>query len=89
MPRAVGDRVVQASLGAQYLGCLLRLVVVSGARYPSCLAVYLCFLPGFVVYCARWPQSNVFGYHELFHASVLLGHVACVALDARFLLSRF
>lgn len=65
------------------------LVVVSGARYPSCLAVYLCFLPGFVVYCARWPQSNVFGYHELFHASVLLGHVACVALDARFLLSRF
>ena len=88
VPRAVGDRAVQVALGLQYLGCLLRLVAVSLEQTWSCALVYLSFLPGFVLYVARYPKNDVFGYHEYFHSSVLLGHVACVLLDARFLLGR-
>jgi len=33
------------------------------------------------MYATKWPKSGAFGYHEYFHASVLLGHLISMAFD--------
>ena len=41
------------------------------------------YAPGLVYYVLKKPKSERFGFHEYFHASVLLGHMSSMLLDLR------
>ena len=45
--------------------------------------IFFVYAPGLLLYVLKWPKSNFFGFHELFHTSVLAGHVVSMACDLR------
>lgn len=65
--------------------------VVSRHAYSSARAlpavtnalIFWVYAPGLILYVLKRPQDAVFGFHELFHTSVLAGHLSSMALDLR------
>ena len=57
--------------------------------------IFATYAPGLLLYVLKQPKSSVFGFHEYFHTSVIMGHVASIYFDlhdiaspcARFLLA--
>ena len=45
--------------------------------------IFALYAPGLVFYVLKKPKSDRFGFHEYFHASVLLGHMSSMLLDLR------
>ena len=45
--------------------------------------IFALYAPGLVFYVLKKPKSERFGFHEYFHASVLLGHMSSMLLDLR------
>ena len=68
--------------------CALRPVrAPPRARSAPCAVlnagIFWIYAPGLILYVLKKPQSQTFGFHEIFHTSVLAGHVASMALDLR------
>lgn len=82
VPKRAGHIGIKLTLAVQFVGFLGYLVSVA-AKSPiqASIAVYLCYLPGFALYATKWPKTRTFGYHEYFHSSVLLGHLASMGFD--------
>ena len=38
-------------------------------------------MPGFILYATKTPQNGAFGYHEIFHASVIVGNLLSMGFD--------
>ena len=73
-------------MGLQYFGPLAYLAVATpaaGGALALCLAVYATYGTGLALWALRLPKSQVFGYHELFHMSVVAGHVVSMAFDLK------
>jgi hypothetical protein len=45
--------------------------------------IFAVYAPGLLLYVLKWPKSNIFGFHEWFHTSVLAGHVVSMVSDLR------
>ena len=84
VPRYAGHIAVKLTLAAQFVGFLGYLVAIALASpTPACALIYAAYVPGFVLYATKSPQSKTFGYHEYFHASVILGNLASMGFDLR------
>ena len=46
-------------------------------------AIFWVYAPGLILYVLKKPQHPVFGFHELFHTSVLAGHIISMLFDLR------
>lgn len=88
VPRRAGHIFVKLTLAFQFVALLGYLVCMAAiSPFRACCAIYFCYLPGFILYATKWPKHPIFGYHEIFHASVLLGHLVCMVFDLVFLSS--
>ena len=83
VPRKAGHTAVKLIMGAQFVGMLgyLALKSVVSATCCSNAIIFWVYAPGLILYVLKWPQSQVFGFHELFHTSVLAGHVVSMLCD--------
>ena len=43
--------------------------------------IFATYAPGLLLYVLKQPKSSVFGFHEYFHTSVIMGHVASIYFD--------
>lgn len=88
VPRRRGHIFVKLTLAFQFVALLGYLVTCAlRSPVPWCSAIYFSYLPGFLLYATKWPKHETFGYHEIFHSSVLLGHLASMGFDLNFLRS--
>jgi predicted membrane channel-forming protein YqfA (hemolysin III family) len=80
----LGEQIIKATLGAQYL-VLFGYMVVAALRTPCAphTVIWFTYLPGFAAYTFQWPKDRpTWGAHDVFHAFVLLGHVMSAGCDA-------
>ena len=77
-----------STMGFQFFAPLAYLLVVggSGLAFSLCLTVFLTYGVGLLLWILRFPRSDTFGYHELFHVSVIAGHLVSMACDLRAIL---
>mmetsp|Transcript_10860 Transcript_10860/g.35972 ORF Transcript_10860/g.35972 Transcript_10860/m.35972 type:complete len:303 (-) Transcript_10860:231-1139(-) len=91
VPRKAGHTAVKLIMAFQFaalLGYLVRaLYLLCPAACGVNAIIFWLYLPGLVAYALKWPKHAVFGFHELFHSSVLLGHAASMVLDLRNLIT--
>ena len=45
--------------------------------------IFFLFFPGLLLYVLKIPQSIFFGFHEIFHSSVIAGHIASMLYDLK------
>ena len=83
---AVGTMALQYFIPAVYLA--IRTPPI-GMVLGLCLCVFLTYGVGLALWAFRFPKSEVFGYHEWFHVSVIAGHLASMACDLRYMLAPF
>jgi predicted membrane channel-forming protein YqfA (hemolysin III family) len=50
------------------------------AKSPAAL-IYAAYAPGFLIYATKFPKRRTWGYHELFHLSVLAGNLVSIGFD--------
>jgi len=84
VPRKIGHTAVKLTFAVQYVGLLGYLVTValpSACRLTS--LIFVVYAPGMILYVLKKPKNEVFGFHELFHTSVLAGHLTSMMLDLR------
>jgi len=84
VPRKVGHTSVKLMMAVQFVG-LLGYLVTAGCPV-GCgfnMLIFAAYSPGLICYVLKKPKSAVFGFHEIFHTSVLLGHIASMAFDLR------
>ena len=76
------------TMGVQYFAPFAYLLVVggSGLAFSLCLAVFLTYGLGLLLWILRFPRNEKFGYHELFHVSVIAGHLVSMGCDLRVIL---
>ena len=55
-------------------------LTMSGALTRNAI-IYTLYASGLVLYVSKRPQSMRFGFHEIFHCLVVLGHLASMGLD--------
>tara|TARA_B110001452_G_scaffold265023_1_gene269008 strand:+ start:1008 stop:1772 length:765 start_codon:yes stop_codon:yes gene_type:complete len=85
-PRLSGNRdgstkLVKYITGLQFMPSLTYLVLTMSGAMTRIAAIYVLYATGLVLYLAKTPQSEVFGFHEYFHGFVVLGHLASMGLD--------
>lgn len=86
VPRRAGHIFVKLTIAFQFAGLLGYLVACALASpMPICSAIYFFYLPGLILYATKWPKHDSFGYHEMFHWSVVIGHLASMGFDLYFL----
>jgi len=82
VPRYAGHVAVKLTLATQFVGLLGALVIVAArSAVPACAAIYAAYAWGFVLYAFKVPKDAVWGYHEYFHASNILGNVMSMGFD--------
>lgn len=85
VPKKAGHSIVKLIMGAQFGGLLLYLVSTLLRLSPAPLRInaliFLAYLPGLVLYALKWPRNKTFGFHEIFHSSVLSGHTLSMVFD--------
>jgi hypothetical protein len=85
VPRKVGHTSVKAVMGVQFVGLLGYLVSMGFMHGPPACRVhtllFAIYAPGLVCYVLKRPKSSFFGFHEIFHSSVILGHSTSMVLD--------
>ena len=67
-----------------YLPCTFAvtyLVLTMGGALARNVIIYTLYASGLVLYVSKRPQSMRFGFHEIFHCLVVLGHLASMGLD--------
>ena len=91
VPKAVGHNAVKGIMAFQFVGLLGYLCWYAVALAPvACLKnsiIFWIYAPGLILYVLKRPKNPVFGFHEMFHTSVLAGHVASMVLDLRNIVS--
>jgi hypothetical protein len=87
VPRRAGHTAVKLILAFQFaalLGYLVRaLYLLCPVACRVNAMIFWLYLPGMVAYAIKWPKHPIFGFHELFHSSVLLGHFASMLFDLK------
>jgi len=87
VPRKVGHTSVKLIMAVQFVALLGYLCVKCVTSCPAnCMynaGLFWVYAPGLILYVLKKPKSPTFGFHEMFHTSVLAGHVASMALDLR------
>ncbi|KAL1529369.1 hypothetical protein AB1Y20_000321 [Prymnesium parvum] len=87
VPKKMGHVMVKATMATQFTVFLgyLAWCVLSAAPTACRVGVLIFFIyaPGLFVYALKWPKHPVFGFHEWFHLSVLLGHTSSMVFDLR------
>jgi len=85
VPRKAGHVGVKATMAVQFIGLLGYLIRMGFvAANPACrmhTLLFAVYTPGLVCYVLKKPKSSSFGFHEIFHSSVLLGHSTSMVLD--------
>ena len=84
VPKKVGHRAVKLIFGFQFGALLLYLVYMGFVTQPLCrrsMFVFAAYTPGLICYAIKKPSHPVFGFHEIFHTSVLAGHLASMGFD--------
>ena len=86
-PRLSGSRdgstkLVKYLTGTQFLPAMTYLVLVMHASTGGGL-IYALYATGLCLYVAKVPQSANYGFHEIFHSLVVLGHLASMGFDLR------
>jgi predicted membrane channel-forming protein YqfA (hemolysin III family) len=88
-PKLSGNRdgstkLVKYITGTQFMPSLTYTVLMmSGAMAQIGGSIYALYATGLVLYLSKRPQSMVFGFHEIFHSLVVLGHLASFGFDLR------
>jgi len=87
VPRKAGHTSVKLIMGFQFAALLGNLVWSMYALVPRACwhnaIIFWLYLPGLIAYAVKRPKHPVFGFHEFFHSSVLLGHAASMLLDLK------
>jgi len=87
VPRPAGHTAVKLTMAVQFVGLLGYLVGACWAAAPvacrTSLIIFTAYAPGLLLYALKWPSRSDFGFHELFHSSVLLGHATSMVCDLR------
>jgi len=77
----IGELIIKAAIGVQYFfvgPCMCYILM----RMPA-VAIWCTYLPGLAAYILGKPADGpIWGYHDVFHAFVLLGHFMSAALGA-------
>ena len=80
-----GETAVKAVMFVQFIPCFGHMVF-DALRSSDCgvyTLIWFTYLPGVVVYILQIPSDGpLYGAHDLFHVSVILGHLASAAFDA-------
>ena len=78
----------RAIMGVQFFGFFGYMVVRGlGTECAVNMTIWFVYLPGLLCYALNKPKDNdVWGAHDLFHASVLMGHLAAYGFDVANLL---
>ena len=75
----------------QFVGLLGYLIsLLTSTALKACAFngyIFWVYAPGLILYVLKKPQNQVFGFHEMFHTSVLAGHVMSMLCDIRDILS--
>jgi len=85
-PKLSGNRdgstkLVKYLTGTQFMPAMTYLVLTMGGALTRNAIIYTLYASGLVLYVSKRPQSKVFGFHECFHALVVLGHLASMGFD--------
>ena len=67
----------------RFVGFLGYLVSLSVRFAPFSTIIYWGYAPGLILYVLKQPKNLFFGFHELFHTSVLAGHLTSMFCDFR------
>jgi hypothetical protein len=85
VPRPRGHSLVKALMALQFVGMLGYLVRLACTVVPPACAtsavIFWIYAPGLALYVLKWPRWQSFGFHEMFHTSVLGGHAASMLCD--------
>jgi len=83
VPRKSGHTAVKLIMATQFVGFLGYLVSLSVRFAPFSTIIYWVYAPGLILYVLKQPKNLFFGFHELFHTSVLAGHLTSMFCDFR------
>ena len=85
VPAKAGHNAVKAIMAFQFVGLLGYLALFAINLAPAaCMrarSIFAIYFPGLLLYVLKKPKSPVFGFHEYFHTSVLMGHIASMVID--------
>ena len=84
VPKKIGHTSVKLIMGFQFGALLLYLVYMGFVTLPLCrksMLIFAAYTPGLICYAIKKPSHPVFGFHEIFHTSVLVGHLASMGFD--------
>ena len=85
-PKLSGNRdgstkLVKYLTGTQFMPAMTYLVLTMGGALARTTIIYTLYASGLVLYVSKAPQSRSFGFHEIFHSLVVLGHLASMGFD--------
>ena len=86
VPKKIGHTAVKILMAIQFVGLLGYLISLLGSAASACAfngIIFWVYAPGLILYVLKKPQNQVFGFHEMFHTSVLAGHVISMLCDLR------
>jgi len=86
VPRKAGHTSVKILMAIQFVGLLGYLISLLSSAASACAfngIIFWVYAPGLILYVLKKPQNQVFGFHEMFHTSVLAGHVTSMLCDLR------
>lgn len=61
--------------------CLLAAFWRLRATHPQWLPLWFVYAAGLVAKALEWPDSDVFGHHEVMHMTTILGHLYGLLID--------
>lgn len=74
-------KIIKYVTGTQFLPAMTYLVLTMGGALTLNAVIYTLYASGLVLYVSKRPQSKTFGFHEMFHTLVVLGHLASMGFD--------
>jgi len=77
----LGHVLIKLTFACQFVAILGTLGLTAlKAKSPAAL-IYAAYAPGFLIYATKFPKRRTWGYHELFHLSVLAGNLVSMGFD--------
>lgn len=88
VPKNLGHTLVKIIMAFQFVVLMMYLknIIVSPAMPAGAsfnVMIYWIYASGLILYAVKWPQNKIFGFHEIFHTSVILGHLSSMLCDLR------
>ena len=81
LSRHGSTKAVKYLTGTQFMPAMTYLVLTMGGPMLRNVFIYTLYACGLVLYVSKRPQSQTFGFHEIFHTLVVLGHLSSMGFD--------